>query len=117
MKAEQKIDGASAIELHDLYGKHQYIVISEGNAISYCSCGDWVTRTDRVRNLTARVNTRLLPCDFNDAGPFSLLNVMHLLRPEQKVSLAKHLKRHGYGSLDAGRRVELEKYLNKEAVV
>lgn len=109
---------ADSFELHELYKKHEYKEISEGNAISVCAgCGCWIAGIDRDTNSKSHTKLKLLPRDFGDTGPFVLGNVMKLLNEEQQLSLALHLKGLGYGSKDAKRRVEIEKYLDKETAI
>jgi hypothetical protein len=104
-----------ASELHDLYEKHEFKAISEGNAIEFCpGCGSWHAHLDRdnmVRDEGKMVP--LLPRDFGKTGPFSLKKVMARLSAEQRYSLAKYLRGLGYGSKDTVRRQEILKYINE----
>lgn len=107
----------NTLELHELYGKHEFHPISDRNAIEFCAgCGSWSVHLNRADGLKDEsVLVPLLPKDFGDSGPFNLPKVMAWLSPRQQLSLAAYLQSKGYGAKRVTRRVELEKYLNKEA--
>lgn len=108
----------STYTLHQLYNKHKYLEISDGNAIKVCAgCGSWTVDLDRsTGGWKPDAPIALLPKDFGSKGVFNLRAVMQLLSMELKLSLDRYLKEAGFGPRDVKCRQELEALIKEAAV-